>query len=189
MQLITCTTPEQIVEAKRIRYQVYCLEKGWVDPATCPDGLESDEYDDDAVHFLVADHDSGRVLGSTRILLGSKVTLPAVKYLDPSLHGFAPSEVIEASRMASLPASRSQSHAIFLGLGQAMWEWAIDHEIGAWMALADAPVYRLMQLVGMPIIGSGKPVDYIGSMCIPCIVDTYACAAMFKARGFDARVA
>lgn len=188
MRFIECRTPEQVRAAQRLRYEVYCLEKRWVDPDNCPGGLEIDAYDADAVHFLITD-DGGVLLGTTRLLVGTRVELPAIEYLDPRPYGFGPTELVEASRMASHRASRSQSPTIFLAMGQAMYEWAVEHDFEAWMALADVPVFRLMQRVGMPIIAWGEPVDYVGSPCVPMLVDTYRCGEMFASLGFDARVA
>ena len=36
---------------RRLRYEVYCLERRFVDAAPCAEGQESDEYDPHAVHF------------------------------------------------------------------------------------------------------------------------------------------
>ena len=32
MRPIVCETPEQIRMAQALRYEVYCLEKGWIEP-------------------------------------------------------------------------------------------------------------------------------------------------------------
>jgi N-acyl-L-homoserine lactone synthetase len=48
---VVCETAEQIEAAKRVRHEVFCLEKGWVDH-TYAGEEETDAYDDEAVHFL-----------------------------------------------------------------------------------------------------------------------------------------
>jgi hypothetical protein len=42
-------SPSQFEDVFRLRYQVYCLEKGFEDAARFPDGCERDRYDG---HFV-----------------------------------------------------------------------------------------------------------------------------------------
>jgi len=50
-----------------LRYEVYCLECGFLDPKEYQDGLESDEYDKGAVHFTAHNADS-ELVGSLRLV-------------------------------------------------------------------------------------------------------------------------
>ena len=63
------STPEDIAEAFRLRYQVYCLDRGYESPANCPAGLEQDSYDRYALHSLLWHRDSAAVLGTVRLVL------------------------------------------------------------------------------------------------------------------------
>jgi len=63
----------------QLRYQVFCLETGYEDPAQFPDGEEKDEWDDDAVHFLVKEKASGLWVAAMRLVLPSAQTLPIEK--------------------------------------------------------------------------------------------------------------
>lgn len=56
-----------VVEAQRIRHQVYCEELGW-EPVNA-DGIERDIYDDNALHCLLMSVRSGRYIGSVRVVL------------------------------------------------------------------------------------------------------------------------
>ena len=56
-------TPELISEVFRLRYQVYCVEKGY-EPGY--NGMESDEFDHDARHVLLIHRASGEPLGTVR---------------------------------------------------------------------------------------------------------------------------
>jgi N-acyl amino acid synthase of PEP-CTERM/exosortase system len=51
----------------RLRYDVYCLRKGWVADAF-PDGLESDEFDEHAIHILLIEQQTGLAVGSARVV-------------------------------------------------------------------------------------------------------------------------
>jgi predicted GNAT family N-acyltransferase len=50
--------------ALRLREEVFCLEQG------VPREEELDGLDHEALHLLALDHDSGRVIGTLRLLLG-----------------------------------------------------------------------------------------------------------------------
>ena len=71
----------------QLRYQVYCLETGYEDPAQFPDEEEKDAWDGDAVHFLVREPASGRWVAAMRLVLPSAQILPIEKRvaIEPSL--------------------------------------------------------------------------------------------------------
>jgi len=60
----------------QLRYQVFCLETGYEDPAQFPDGEEKDEWDDNAAHFLVRERSSGQWVAAMRLVLPSAQSLP-----------------------------------------------------------------------------------------------------------------
>ncbi len=57
----------QLRELFALRYQVYCVERGFLSQENYPNGEESDSYDSAAVHFAAVDH-NGKVLGSVRLV-------------------------------------------------------------------------------------------------------------------------
>ena len=63
----------------QLRYQVFCLETGYEDPAQFPDGEEKDNWDDDAIHFLVKEKGSGMWVAAMRLVLPSAQILPIEK--------------------------------------------------------------------------------------------------------------
>jgi N-acyl amino acid synthase of PEP-CTERM/exosortase system len=71
----------------QLRYQVYCLETGYEDPAHFPDGQEKDEWDDDSIHFLVRERGSGQWVAAMRLVLPSAQILPIKQRvaIEPSL--------------------------------------------------------------------------------------------------------
>lgn len=56
-------------EVYRLRYQVYCIETGFENPAHHPQGLEVDEYDDHSIHYLIRHRQSGLFAATTRLIL------------------------------------------------------------------------------------------------------------------------
>ncbi len=51
----------------RLRYEVYCNECHFLDPAQYSDGLEMDEYDPCSGHFAAFNHD-GEIVGTVRLV-------------------------------------------------------------------------------------------------------------------------
>lgn len=68
-EIVSADTPALIDEAHKLRYQVYCEEKGYEDAACYPDGREYDEYDRRSVHSLIRHRDSGIYVGVVRLVL------------------------------------------------------------------------------------------------------------------------
>jgi len=178
MRSIVCETPEQIRMAQALRYEVYCLEKEWIEPSSCDGGLEVDEYDELAVHFLVFDDESEMVLGTSRLLLGSCQTLPGESFLDLEALGLQPAQTCEVSRLASLRASRAPNFEVFLLLMHEMSVWVADFDIVAALSVADVPLHRMMSRIGMPFMAVGEPVEYLGSECIPSVIDVAGFSAL-----------
>jgi len=59
----------QRYEAHRLRYVVYCEERGYEDSGKFPDGLEMDAYDGHSLHALVRHRFSNLVAGVVRLVL------------------------------------------------------------------------------------------------------------------------
>jgi len=68
-EVVRATTPELKEAAHRLRYQVYCMETGFENPAEFPDGLEKDAYDPRSVHTLLIHRKSGMLVGNVRLVL------------------------------------------------------------------------------------------------------------------------
>jgi N-acyl amino acid synthase of PEP-CTERM/exosortase system len=62
-----------------IRYQVYCVERGFLDGAHYPTQLESDEFDAHALHVL-ATHRAGHPAGTARLVMSSRLGFPAMQH-------------------------------------------------------------------------------------------------------------
>jgi N-acyl amino acid synthase of PEP-CTERM/exosortase system len=68
-ETVTANTPDLLPLAQRVRYQVYCVEKQFENPADHSDALERDEFDSHAVHSLLVDRQTRDVLGTVRLVL------------------------------------------------------------------------------------------------------------------------
>lgn len=83
-EIVRADTPALVDEAHKLRYQVYCEEKGFEDAASYPDGREYDEYDCRSVHSLIRHRHSGIYVGVVRLVLphakGVEAPLPMERY-------------------------------------------------------------------------------------------------------------
>jgi N-acyl amino acid synthase of PEP-CTERM/exosortase system len=68
-QAVQATTLEELREAYRLRYQVYCIENQFENPADHPGGFETDPYDARSLHALLFHRPTGLVAGTVRLVL------------------------------------------------------------------------------------------------------------------------
>lgn len=71
--------PDELAMAYAIRYQVYCIERGFLSACDYPDALETDEFDARSVQIL-ATHRSGQPAGTARLVLHSPIGFPAMRH-------------------------------------------------------------------------------------------------------------
>lgn len=62
-----------------IRYQVYCVERGFLAKENYPQEIESDEYDACSIHLL-ATHRSGQPAGTARLVMPSPLGFPLMRH-------------------------------------------------------------------------------------------------------------
>ncbi|AHK80773.1 hypothetical protein M911_13930 [Ectothiorhodospira haloalkaliphila] len=75
-EVVVADTREMRRIHHRLRYQVYCLETGYEDPAAFPDGMERDEWDEYSIPFLVRHRPSGEWIGTMRLIPSLDGRLP-----------------------------------------------------------------------------------------------------------------
>lgn len=75
-EVILADTKESIHLHYRLRYQVYCLEKGFEEPENFPKGEEFDQYDVCSTHFLVREKRTNKWVAALRLVMPGKQALP-----------------------------------------------------------------------------------------------------------------
>ncbi len=68
-RVVRADTPALREAAYRLRYQVYCVENAFEDPAENPGGMETDEFDARSVHSLLFHRPTDQVAGAVRLVL------------------------------------------------------------------------------------------------------------------------
>ena len=162
------TAPEQILEAKRLRYKVYCEERGFEPGAN---GLEQDEFDHASCHVLVRSRVTAAVLGTVRVVLPT---------LQSGHDGFPMQRACERYVLAPLPASATGEISRFAltrdrqgvsadaaalmrlclmqGIVRVSGEKALTH----WCAIMESSLLRLLRSTAIHFQPVGPAVEYHG---------------------------
>jgi N-acyl amino acid synthase of PEP-CTERM/exosortase system len=176
-----------------LRYQVYCVNRGFLRADDYPDGLERDEFDAHASHFCAMDRQE-RVIGAARLVRTKASTFPfqhrcAALFEDVTLP--PPEQCAEVSRLVidrnhprrgkvhsdrlsahfveepPLPAGtgRHCSPEIVLGLYRAMFQHSRRHGIRFWYAAMERSLARALRRFNLVFQPIGPEVDYFGPVC------------------------
>ena len=73
--MVIDSLPHLLQESYRLRYQVYCVERGFLLPAKHPQKREIDAFDHGSIHVGAVDH-RGELAGTARLVLPIHGTLP-----------------------------------------------------------------------------------------------------------------
>lgn len=88
-------------EVFRLRYQVYCVENAYEDPAENLDGMETDAFDERSVHALLRHKPTGLCAGALRLVMANPGASDARFPLEVFCAGGL--NASDRQRMASIP--------------------------------------------------------------------------------------
>jgi len=167
---------------RRIRYHVYCVERGYEDPEAYPNGEESDLWDDDAVQFVVRERVSGRCVGAIRLILPRAIDFPVetLGCLSPvaSLN-LRRRQLGELSRVCIIRSPQSWMYQgaftqglghvpknreleVLIGLVRAVTVYGLQRGIERCYVLITDAFARLLGRLGLVLEPAGEPVDHRG---------------------------
>jgi N-acyl amino acid synthase of PEP-CTERM/exosortase system len=172
----------------QVRYQVFCVERGFESPERFHDGQEHDRWDPHADHFVVCDRWSGASVAAMRIVRPTEDGLP-VEQLG-CISGRLPTavgrdQVAEVSRICiprdasaglrpRIRAVQQRSEPeILLGLMRAMHRYSRDHGVQHFYMLVTPAFARLLQRLGLHCTRVGEFVEHRG-LRAPYLVDVEA---------------
>ena len=198
-EIVSANTEELKQEAYKLRYQVYCVERGFFDIP--PDGLEHDEDDEHSYHYLIRHKETDSYMATTRLILTDRKNpeklLPAEAY--SKIDNIALAKTIPRANLAELSRfcvlkhfrrraseqdllvtndaddysrtsrGKNSSASITLALFACAIRMSVEHNIEYWYALMDPALNRVVAPLGIHIVEMGGLVDYHG-MRMPCAV-------------------
>jgi len=184
---------EALQETFRLRYQVYCLERGFLPAADYPGQIESDEFDAHSEHFSAHDR-QGQIAGSVRLVRhteGLGYPFQAHCPVFPQVTLPPPGEAEEISRLVvsksyrrrrednwmgineehlepppDIAARRGGHPIIVLGLYRAMFAYSRANGVRYWYAAMERSLARLLGRYGFDFTQIGPQVDYYGPVAV-----------------------
>ncbi len=183
--------------AFKLRYEVYCLEHNFLSVDDYPDGVESDEYDDEAAHFYAFDEQE-ELVGYVRLVRpGADQLFPMQRHCSISSDAAtlpAHGEAAEVSRLMVRSDYRrrrgdrlsvvtpEQSSAVFkddrrhaapqilLSLYRQMYAYSLKVGIRHWYAAMERPLARSLLRRNFAFLPIGPQTDYYGPVA-PYLAD------------------
>jgi N-acyl-L-homoserine lactone synthetase len=160
-------------EAHQLRYEVYCIERGYEDPSKFPNGLEEDEFDSHSVHSLVRHTSSGMAVGVVRLILPNPlkpeslfpIELNCGHSFDQAVledFKFPRTAIAEVSRFAIPNRLIARSGQVSLGLIAMLFVTSAQHQITHWYAVMEPSLSRLLSRSGVNFTPIGPVIDYHG---------------------------
>jgi N-acyl-L-homoserine lactone synthetase len=169
--------PLLMEQSYRLRYQVYCLERNFLNASNYPDQLECDEFDRFSLHAGVLGHDH-RLVGTLRLVKVSIDDLPLFRHctiFDEYKNRLRGDRVrlAEVSRLCMSRECRDDqagNSRVGLTLFRATYQTAKRNQLTHWLAAMEPSLHRLLAAVGVPFRIAGPPTDYFGEVA-PYICD------------------
>lgn len=122
----------------RLRYEGYCLDMGGIEKKYCPGGLEKEEYDNHAIHFIATENI--RTIGTLRLIPAREDSFPIEEFFSwPSC--ISRSQALEASRLYVARDKRGGAK-VMQGLFQLAFEYSQNANYRYWcFASLPAPLH------------------------------------------------
>jgi N-acyl-L-homoserine lactone synthetase len=162
------TSSQSVLEAKRLRYRVYCEERGY---EAGQNGLEEDEFDASAKHVLVRSRATGAVFGTVRVALANAeqgvLDFPMERVCQNGLLAPLPRHATgEVSRFALLRDRSAISPAaaalMRLCLIQGVIQVCGEHQLTHLCAMMEKTLLRLLGATAIHFQPVGPAIEYRG---------------------------
>jgi N-acyl-L-homoserine lactone synthetase len=176
-------TSESVLAAQRLRYQVYCVERGY---EKSDSGIEQDEFDIRSRHLVLRRRSDGAVVGTTRLVLYNPAlpgdSYPTQRVCDASLlHCLPMPTTAEISRFAISKQLRGSSPALIrLALMEGVVRVSQPLGLTDWCATMEPCLLRLLQPSGIHFRPLGPLVEYHG-LRQPCCANIRELLARMRA--------
>jgi N-acyl amino acid synthase of PEP-CTERM/exosortase system len=206
------STPALLDAAYALRYQVYCVEHAFEEPARQTGERETDQYDAHAVHAVLRYRPTDEVAGCVRLILPTPDhgldALPIRGLLGPAerqaMDALPPATTAEISRYAvsksfrrrageelypdvtselSADDARRLAPHMTLGLFRGVATLAAAHGVTHLCAAMAPALLRLLERCGLTFERLGAPIEYHG-VRQPCVAELDAlCRGLSHTRG------
>ncbi len=156
---------DELDDVYRLRYQVYCLDRGYEVPEHYPDHREIDEYDPYSIHFIA--YVNSHPVGTARLILYNPRGLPLEKHGKITVAAVCgTNSVAEISRYAVSTVAIRQTFAnrsrVTHTLLSLVYQTGEDLGIEYVFAAMNSGLERLLSRCGITFKKAGSPFEYRG---------------------------
>jgi N-acyl-L-homoserine lactone synthetase len=168
LSIEVANSEQQVLEAQRLRYRVYCEERGY-EPGE--NGIEQDEYDPNSRHVLIRSRETGEVYGTVRVVSSMAdaggLGFPMQRVCEDYVLAPLPTEATgEISRFAltrdrtgiSAEAAALMRLYLIQGIVQISGELGLTH----WCAVMERTLLRLLRSTSIYFVPVGPAIEYHG---------------------------
>ena len=194
--------------ALELRYQVYCVECSFLSPEDYPDGVETDEHDDEAKHFYAFDA-KGELVGYVRVVHPDvHQRFPFQRHCATSHEGVVqpvPGRTVEVSRLmlrcdyrrlpdqalargatghkhaGSSGDRRDEASQVLMSLYRQLYTYSRANDIDHWYAAMERPLARSLKRLNITFTAIGPEADYYGPVA-PYLANLHEVEAQVGAR-------
>lgn len=154
----------------QLRYDVYCLEKGYYDPNQYNDREEADNYDNYS-DFIISTNVMNDVLATVRMIKLGKEGLPIFNNfnLDVSQKEFE-GELFEISRLIVSKPNRNDKQ-LLLSIFSEIYKYLEEREARYAFASIDKLLFIYLMRMGIKFTRIGQEKFYCGHTVIPSVLD------------------
>jgi N-acyl-L-homoserine lactone synthetase len=168
--------PRLMDESHRLRYQVYCLERGFLNADNYPDQREYDEFDRHSLHLGVVDGE-GELIATARLVKVNMVGLPLFRHcrIYPREYELFQdsTRVAEISRLCVSRTLRRRhigTASVAIQLYRAIYQASKRNGFTHWLVATEPSLQRLLASLKVPFREVGPKTDYYGPVA-PYLVD------------------
>ena len=169
--------PMLMAQSYRLRYQVYCVERGFLNAANYPEQVERDEFDGFSLHAGVV-NERRHLVGTLRFVRVYLDVLPLFRHCTISAEAERQLRgddvrLAEVSRLCMSRECRDGqvgNSRVALSLFRAGYQTSKRHGLTHWLAAMEPSLHRLLAAVGVPFRVAGPMTDYFGPVA-PYVCD------------------
>ncbi len=139
------TTLDEKDMIAQLRFQGFCHELGWFNPANYPNGREEDEWDNHSFHFLALR--DLKIIGTLRLIPSIESEFYTEKFVN------FPKEIpravcLEVSRLYVIPSERGNQAEVMFGLVKMAREFSLARGYEFWYFLMETTVEKVLGHLG-----------------------------------------
>lgn len=159
-------TNDEKIATYKLRFDVYCIERCYLNPNDYPDQLEYDQWDEHSAHFVAID--GTQVIGTTRLILDSPIGFPLENHFNLKITRSPRKTYAEVSRLIAKPTQLRANIQVANGLYRAMLDHSLDAGITDWLMILDNRLLAMYRRIGFVF-------DQLGSsrLCFGCMNGAY----------------